>query len=62
MWAAYLRGGDDLFAERYEHLEFGDLLAFELPAGVDDKKWLANTRRAREAGEAAPQEEKLFAA
>jgi hypothetical protein len=62
MWAAYLRGGDDLFAEQYEHLEFGELLTFELPAGVDDKKWLANTRKAREAGGEPPQIETLFAA
>lgn len=60
MWAAYLRGGDDLFSDRYEHLEFGDLLAFELPAGVDDEKWLANVRKSRR--EEPPQEERLFAA
>lgn len=61
MWAAYLRGGDDLFAEHYEHLEFGELAAFELPAGVDDSRWLANTRKAREPEEPA-QEDRLFAA
>jgi hypothetical protein len=61
MWAAYLRGGDDLVAERYEYLEFGDLASFELPAGVDDKKWLANLRKMREAEELV-QEQRLFAA
>jgi hypothetical protein len=60
MWAGYLRGGDDLFAQPYEHLEFGELAAFELPAGVNDKAWLANTRKAKEPDE-PPQEERLFA-
>jgi hypothetical protein len=61
MWAAYLRGGDDLFATRYEHVEFGELAAFEVSAGVDDKKWLVNSRKAREPEEAR-QDERLFAA
>jgi Domain of unknown function (DUF4365) len=62
MWAGYLRGGhDDLFAERHEHLEFGELATFELPAGVNDRVWLANTRKSKEKKE-PPQGQRLFAA
>jgi Domain of unknown function (DUF4365) len=45
MWARYLRGPHDLFSQRYKHLEFGDLRAFELPVGVNDQLWLDNARK-----------------
>ena len=61
MWANYLCGGNDLFADCYEHLEFGELLAFALPVGLDDDQWLARVRKASEPDE--PENEgQLFAA
>jgi hypothetical protein len=62
MWARYLRGGDDLLSERYDHLVFGDLATFELPVGVDEVQWLANARSLRVADDADEPEQRLFAA
>jgi hypothetical protein len=62
MWARYLRGANDLFARRYEHLEFGELLAFELPVGVDDQRWLENARKRPTEAHADEGEGRLFAA
>jgi hypothetical protein len=61
MWAQYLRGGNDLFAERYEHLAFGDLMSFQLAIGVDDDQWLANARSMQVVAEPG-EEQRLFAA
>lgn len=62
MWARYLRGSNDLFSPRYEHLEFGDLGSFELPVGVDDQLWLENARRRPAEPEPEEGEGRLFAA
>jgi hypothetical protein len=39
MFAALLADRDDLFANNYRHLGFGDLLGVELPVGIDDILW-----------------------
>jgi hypothetical protein len=64
MWARYLRGPNDLFSARYEHLEFGELAAFELPVGVNDQLWLENARQrpAEPDTDEAEGEGRLFAA
>jgi hypothetical protein len=64
MWGRYLCGTNDLFSRRYEHLEFGDLAAFELPVGVDDQLWIENARKRSKEPDREPEEGegRLFAA
>jgi hypothetical protein len=47
MWASLLRGRDEdddglFFTAPYAHLRFGQLAAFSLPVGIDDRSWLPN--------------------
>lgn len=47
MWAEFLRRSGDMFTSDYPHLTFGELLSFEIDAGIDDDAW-----RSREDGDA----------
>jgi hypothetical protein len=40
MWAEYLRPRNDLFRRKYQFLEIGDLLTFDIDVGIDDETWL----------------------
>lgn len=44
MWAAYLKGEEDLLGPRDTVLGYGDLLGFGVDVGIDDKDWLADNR------------------
>lgn len=40
MWAEYLNAPADMFTRPYPFLSFGDLLSFDLDAGINDAIWL----------------------
>lgn len=44
MWAAFLKGEDNLLGTRETVLGYGDLLRFEVDQGIEDKEWLADHR------------------
>jgi len=53
VWVDRLRRGADLFRKDYPHLAFGDLLQFNLSAGIDDALWGARDSVDAEHGDEA---------
>lgn len=57
-WAAYLRPRTDLFEERNALLRFGELRAFEIEVGINDRQWLSHDPK--EKADAASDTKELF--